>query len=521
MPPPTLYALCQQQILNMLKMGVWSKCTDNPFKSLPTKFVNDLADSMYSMPSHSLLNIEEAQLLLTSGKLKRLDLRCFKNNRKDDFLSEELCAVPEVLYFMISENKYNYKRARLDHQKSENDKVILQMVSTESCENLQTFVSSPYTAVAASTIETLILASPNMENIHTSTPFDLNFLHHHARIRNLILHMDICTVFSCGGVKVIPLLKSLKNLETFSVYAAEKYNCETYSYFIKEVLRACPNLISVGFADCSFAIYNCPSEFKLKRCFWGFKINQFTIPETSAYFTNFSEIIRKSALSCPQIEELKMQVYNSSSLRHLALLKQLTVLDLHFPLFDHSDLGSFLSLLFNIGRQIKHLSVNVLGPYTDHTNTRVPVNVICNLCVNLESLTVKGSTVSEPVEPCASLNHLKRLHVSDADEKSLTFLFQNCTSLNELFLKSFGLNDSLLATLLSKNSLENLKTFCLIHHHISQEGIKLLMRSAKNLERLCVKNITDTIKMMKLDVSTSDNLWFSEYFKRRFSNCGF
>ncbi|GIY66334.1 hypothetical protein CEXT_683041 [Caerostris extrusa] len=41
---------------------------------------------------------------------------------------------------MINENKYNYKRARLDHKKSENDKVILQMVSTESCENLQTFV---------------------------------------------------------------------------------------------------------------------------------------------------------------------------------------------------------------------------------------------------------------------------------------------------------------------------------------------------------------------------------------------
>ncbi|GIY66335.1 uncharacterized protein CEXT_683051 [Caerostris extrusa] len=165
-----------------------------------------------------------------------------------------------------------------------------------------------------------------------------------------------------------------------------------------------------------------------------------------------------------------MQVYNSSSLRHPALLQRLTVLDLHFPLFNHSDLGSFLSLLFNIGRQIKHLSVNVLGPYTDHANTRMPVNVICNLCVNLESLTkLRVLTVSEPVEPCASLNHLKRLHVSDADEKSLTYLFENCTSLYELFLKSFGLNDSLLATLLSKNSLENLKTFCLIHHHISQE----------------------------------------------------
>ncbi|GIY91086.1 hypothetical protein CDAR_46091 [Caerostris darwini] len=73
MPPKSLYDICQRRTLELMtEDGYWDECPENPFSELTCDVVNDLFAFYRTMEYHYLRDLE---LLLSCGKLQRLDLR--------------------------------------------------------------------------------------------------------------------------------------------------------------------------------------------------------------------------------------------------------------------------------------------------------------------------------------------------------------------------------------------------------------------------------------------------------------
>ncbi|GIY20983.1 uncharacterized protein CEXT_120071 [Caerostris extrusa] len=499
---PTLQSLCQQQIINAMRMERWDNCSENPFRSMPTKIVNTLVECLYSLPHKNSLSIEESFLLLTSGKIKRLDLRYFKIHKFDEdgrFFCKNICALYYILFNKVNYQKklreQRYKRAKLYHDASEANNTLLDMVSKDSCQNLHMLILPPFLNFDTSTIVSLIQASPNIEEIHASANieeiyasngFDLEVLRNCKELRNLRLHLDIIKFFGDCPDIVVNLLSSLENLETLAVFADL---CDSFDYYqlIAKVLLVCPNLISLGLVDSSLALDHIhkekgiPIQFKLKRCFWGLgsrgKIFYLSQSNNVPIFRKFPNVIETASAMCPLVEELSIQLFHSDSLQHLSLLKRLMTLDLCFVHLNSFYSASFDSFLKEVGHQIKHLSITVMGI----GYYKVSISAICNLCVTLETLKINNSvTIDGAVEVCVS-PHLKRLCINIADNNCLVFLLENCPNLEELYLTSM-LERSLLQIALRKNPLVKLRILWL-NHYIPSEDIKLYCTGQRILKK--------------------------------------
>ncbi|GBN06884.1 hypothetical protein AVEN_33981-1 [Araneus ventricosus] len=80
----SLYMICLDRIYGFLKEGMWKSCISNPFSDLPTKAVNELMDISDDEKDYS--KIGDVLLLLTSGRLTRLDLRPFDPKAEQDLI---------------------------------------------------------------------------------------------------------------------------------------------------------------------------------------------------------------------------------------------------------------------------------------------------------------------------------------------------------------------------------------------------------------------------------------------------
>ncbi|GIY59931.1 uncharacterized protein CDAR_95931 [Caerostris darwini] len=534
---PTLQSLCQQQMMESMRMGRWDNCSENPFRSMPTKIVNILMDCLYSLPHTHFLKIEDSLLLLTSGKIKQLDFRYFKNNEfneydPDDFFCKDICATYNVLYNKVKYNQSEryYKRAKIHHANDDQatDDILLHMVSKDSCQNIRTFILPPYWCFDASTITSLIQTSPNLEEIHASSGFEFEVLRNRQELRNLRLHLDILKFFGDQPEAMVGILASIKNLEIFALFAALR-NPHEYFKLIAKVLMVCPNITSLGLVDSSFALHHIhkeketPIQFKLQKCFWGvcrrtrtlFQKVPFNIPA----YRDSSEFIRNSVELCPLVEELALQVFDKPNIRYLSHLKHLTTLELDFIHWKTFSMDFLLALLSEIGSQIKHLSLDVNDPlYTE--GHEIYIDGIFKLCVNLETLKVIGiSRVHKNVEACDSLSCLKRLCLGDTDNNCLAFLLQNCPNLEEMFLTQM-LRGNLLEEILRQYPPLNLKIIYL-HRIIPRENIKIILQNAKNLEKVCIPHDNDHLRELYPDVVVDENLRNLEYFEHRFHNCVF
>ncbi|GIY13383.1 hypothetical protein CEXT_759111 [Caerostris extrusa] len=73
----------------------------------------------------------------------------------------------------------------------------------------------------------------------------------------------------------------------------------------------------------------------------------------SDYVNRYPDIIEKLPLSCPLLEQLIIKVYHRECIPHLRHLRRLNVLSIGFMCDDEDCVPAFLTLLRDIGHQLR------------------------------------------------------------------------------------------------------------------------------------------------------------------------
>ncbi|GBO00277.1 hypothetical protein AVEN_37785-1 [Araneus ventricosus] len=95
-----LLKICLDRICSQLKEGMWKSCTTNPFSDLPTVLVEELMELTQSHDEHDPPKFFDVMLLLTSGRLTRLNLCPFDLEKELDSSLKKFgrgCSSPLVL----------------------------------------------------------------------------------------------------------------------------------------------------------------------------------------------------------------------------------------------------------------------------------------------------------------------------------------------------------------------------------------------------------------------------------------
>ncbi|GIY45422.1 uncharacterized protein CDAR_89881 [Caerostris darwini] len=292
MPPKSLYDICQRRTLELMtEDGYWDECPENPFSELTCDVVNDLFAFYRTMEYHYLRDLE---LLLSCGKLQRLDLRYpeFSEEECDQLfqlLTEQGCR--SITYVKLSANFKNDENSRL---------------------------------------EKLIMKCPLLENLHVSTFLNPVVLRNCKRLKSVVINYtggEESTYFRNQSASTLSVLINLQVLDIF-----RNKNCSAYFQHIVTMLKNHPRLMSLGQSDSSWAAHHIGNNSKrdahpqygLRKCFWGFSIAVEDNPEQiAAYNLMFPEVIRSSILIFPLVVELHIVVRHENCLEHLKILNTL------------------------------------------------------------------------------------------------------------------------------------------------------------------------------------------------------
>ncbi|GBN70204.1 hypothetical protein AVEN_231704-1 [Araneus ventricosus] len=458
----SLYMICLDRIYEFLKEGMWKSCIPNPFSDLPTKAVNELMDLSDDDEDYS--KIGDVLLLLTSGRLTRLDLCPFNPKAEQDLIVSAI-------------------------QKT--GSICLRNFPLNSEELIFHFVRN------------IISWNPYLQEFHSRVhPVSYVFLKC-PNLRILKIY-DPCEEFPVSNSPLdLSVLSSLRNLEVLHVFDMDTDT-------IANVLETCPKLISIGLNDCLDSleeIAQCRQNnfllnldvnrhFQLRRCVWGKESRREIRHERQEYISGFGGKIRSAVEFCPLLQELIIHVHQKDGYEALRLLKQLTLLRIHFQNCLGDFLPDFVALLQEIGPQLKHLSVfGKEEPF--RRNDGVPVDVICDRCPDLQSLEIWSSIFMKDSSRRSCDLALRRLTLylekADVDQEiheeqgSLLFLLSNCKRLEELHLDSTeSLNDALLNQIFERNPFAQLKVSCIEESSLTREGFQMICEKAVSVETVIV-----------------------------------
>ncbi|GBN06885.1 hypothetical protein AVEN_33981-2 [Araneus ventricosus] len=197
----SLYMICLDRIYGFLKEGMWKSCISNPFSDLPTKAVNELMDISDDEKDYS--KIGDVLLLLTSGRLTRLDLRPFDPKAEQDLI---VSAIQKTV------------------------RICLRNLASNSEELIFHFVRN------------IITWNPYLEEFHSEVHPGFEVFLKCPNLRVLKIY-DSFEEFPVNKAPIdLSVLSSLRNLEVLHVF-----NMDTDT--IASVLESCPKLISIGLND--------------------------------------------------------------------------------------------------------------------------------------------------------------------------------------------------------------------------------------------------------------------------------
>ncbi|GIY36304.1 uncharacterized protein CEXT_731551 [Caerostris extrusa] len=271
-----------------------------------------------------------------------------------------------------------------------------------------------------------------------------------------------------------------------------------------------------------------PIQFQLRKCFWGFHTSSnlsYFLEKVDFLNPNFSNKIRMAVTSCPYIEELVFTIPRIDSIKHLSGLKNLTFLYIDFGVCDDNYLSEFVSLLVEIGPQLKHLGVV--------RSNIIPINVAIENCPNLTSLKFSSAVDKTNPEMVSSVttSRLKNLTLDKCDKFSLLYALSCCTNLKELFIFDGScLDDNLLNTILDKNPLSELKVAYISKCRLSGRGLRNFLISAKQLDTFFI--LSDELFLCNEDVllqelnrvntcKSGSKLLKTEIFNQKLNPCCF
>ncbi|GBN22171.1 hypothetical protein AVEN_211480-1 [Araneus ventricosus] len=447
----SLYTICLDRIYRFLKEGVWKFGVLNPFSDLPTRAVDNLMEFTQSRGEDPPI-IADVILLLISGRLTRLDLSPF-------------------------------------HLLAEQESIV-SSIQTGGDISLQNFLSHCDKPVISYLVGDIISLNPYLEELHLNIYPGFDVIRKCQNLRILRLYRSFGMLWDDYVPIDLSVLSCLRNLEVLYVP-----NMDIDA--IANVLDVCPKLISIGLNDSldsleetahrrlKNSLLNCAvgTHFQLRRCVWGKHLRIEDPHEKSAYKSRFCDKMRFAVTLCPLIQELIFQVHAKDAIKELRALKQLTLLRIDFIVCEDDFVPDFVALLQEIGPQIKHLSVL--------SNRRVPVDVICDCCLHLQSFEIDGPTVVNDSSNASGNFPLKRLKLyslyEEVDKESLLFLLSNCMYLEELFLDDAEIvDDTLLNQIFERNPLRELKVSCIEYCDITREGFQMFMKKAASIQTVLI-----------------------------------
>ncbi|KAF8781478.1 uncharacterized protein LOC129963946 [Argiope bruennichi] len=482
----SLYAICIQKTISLLKQGEFDSSPQNPFSWLAPVILDDLLRYFLFLPHRERPRIADLRLLFTSGRLRHMNLSVFKIDEDQDLL--------------------------------------LTLLTEKSCKLLKS-ITVPK-SIKSDIIEGILLLSPNLELIHSAVKFNLQILENNKKLRILKLHLSTRVVSELFSQNKADVLHSLPNLQSLSF-------CEQSDYFsswkeIASILKNCPHLVSIGYADSSMAIQEMQRtnlQLNMRRCLWGSKFWNLNWNLKSLLLPLGKEvlphIIKKAVSSCKLVEELFMVVSHGDCLQYLAELKKLILLSVSFTNTSVDCMPIFISLLNDIGHQLKHVFIQHIE--------RTAVDILLIKCPNLISLRINGPVfVSDTTTRIPSSILLKRLRLSITDDKTLLFLLPRCLYLRELYLDfAPNLNDDLLFRIFNQNSFLQLQIASICDCKLSSRGLRLFLKAAISLKKVSFcpfgAIVTSIINKCNLQIVNcrAYSLQKKEFFHLKFSSCHF
>ncbi|GBL99941.1 hypothetical protein AVEN_19430-1 [Araneus ventricosus] len=455
----SLHSICLHRIYGFLKEGMWKFCLTNPFSELPAQDVNKLMEMTHLHQHEDPPNIGDVILLLTSGRLTRLDLCPFYPEEEQDLIVKA-------------------KQTRAGS-------IFLPNCASYSKELFIFHLVRNITSV-----------NPYLEEFHS-------YIHPGFDVLRNCQNLRILTIYPSYGklsLDHFPVnLSALSSLRKLEVLHLSNMDTDT----IANVLEICPKLISIGLDDSldsmeeihqrrlknSSLNFDVGSHFQLRRCVWGkdswFENRQ----ERRVYNSGFCDKTRFAVTLCPLVQELIFYVHIKEAMKELRFLKQLTLLRIDFDRYEGDFVREFVALLQEIGPQLKHLSIIWKEPFIDYY--RVPVDVICDCCPHLESLEIIQFIFEPGFSSEASINFpLKRLKLSalyESDPESVLSLLSNCKHLEELFLEDVdGFDDALLRQIFESNRFTELKVIFVEGCNLTREGYQMFMEKASSFETVFI-----------------------------------
>ncbi|GBN14409.1 hypothetical protein AVEN_192144-1 [Araneus ventricosus] len=402
----SLYTICLDRIFGFLKEGMWKSCTPNPFSDLPTKAVNELMD--LSDNKKEIPEIDDVLLLLTSGRLTRLDLCPFNLEIEQDLIVSETEKIGSIC---------------LRNPASNSEELIFRFVRN------------------------IISWNPYIQEFHSEVHPGFDVFLKCPNLRILKIY-DSFEEFPVNNAPIdLSVLSSLRNLEVLHVFDMDTNT-------IANVLETCPKLISIGLNDSldsleeiaqrrqknSFLNRDVNRHFQMRRCVWGKESSREIRNKRREYISGFGSKIRSAVEFCPLVQELIIHVHQKDGYGELRFLKQLTLLRIDFENCRSNILPDFFALLQEIGPQLKHLSVSGKEEPSVREDG-VPVDVICDCCPDLQSLEIWSSIFMKDSSKSSCDLALKRLTLyleqPDVDEEThdeeecLLFLLYNSKHLEE------------------------------------------------------------------------------------------
>ncbi|GBM08191.1 hypothetical protein AVEN_133014-1 [Araneus ventricosus] len=448
MPLASLYRICLHRIYSFLKEEMWKLCIPNPFSELPTQAVDNLMKLILSHEEHP--KIGDVILLLTSGRLTRLELCAFVPDEEED--------------------------------------LIVRAIDTRSSTSFENLSSHSKKLLMIYLVRNILSWNPYAEELHLDIDPGLDVIRNYQNLRVLRLYNGSWKV--CGD-KIfsvdLSVLSSLRNLEVLQVPFMD-------TDVMTSVLLICPKLISIGLNDSldsleviaqrlmknSLVNIEGGNQFQLRRCVWGKDFWFIDLHERNEYKSKFCDKMRFAVTLCPLVQELIFHVHVKEAIKALRFLKQLNLLRIDFYKCGDDFVQDFFELLREIGPQLKHFSLRC--------SCRVPVDIILDSCPLLQSLEIEFPPFVNNSLDASRDFPLKRLqfspHENDADDKEcLLFLLCNCKQLEELFLyECWLLDDALLRHIFERNCFPQLKVSCISDCSLTSEGYQMFIQKAASIE---------------------------------------
>ncbi|XP_055937162.1 uncharacterized protein LOC129966674 [Argiope bruennichi] len=459
----SLYRLCILKTAWLLKNNYWSEvfdddgCRNNPFKAVPPNIINDLLTCILQLTSSGTLKVTDLYFLLTSGRVEHFKL--------DDILltSEEFVSI--LMSLSVSCQNLRF--------------VTLRNVFF-SDQYLSLHKTKGYMKKAA--LECVLSMSPRLESVESCIAFDLKAIRNCERLKVLKLNF----------VSKTPLYRfleeedgnfwpknSLTILELF-----EDVRNHVPPEELMPILKYCPSLKEINTDVCRCLEFlhtyemntgTLDVKYSLEKCFLG------NIFIQGGYATITG--VHIATLTCPNMKDINVLVNDNDVVYALSNFQSLKSLVIQWESLDGGDFKVGVAAVLNkIGTNLKIL----------HVNNFYDVNfgLIASKCPHLEELKVEFlSEYGEWEESRDSFKELKNLYVEliesqqGCSENTLLLLLSNCTELTSLQLRSAArLTDSVLASILQKNSLSKVKDVIIIDSRLSDIGVRNLIMHLHSLE---------------------------------------